>query len=103
MKIGATTGELIEKIAAPQRSITIPMRDLANKISVLQKEAVKALEYREIVGRTTTKNKENKGAQTSPLIKGTGPKRPRSTDIDESPKKPSRKKALYSGFLKVKE
>ena len=83
MKIGATTGELIEKIAVPQRSITISMRDLANKISILRKEAVKALEYREIVGRNPTKNKENKTAQTSPLIKETGPKRPRRTDIDE--------------------
>ena len=75
-KIGATASELIEKIAAPHRSITIPMRDLANKISVLQKEAVKALEYREIVGRTSTKNKENKAVQISPFIKGKGPKRP---------------------------
>ena len=56
---------------------------------------MKALEYREIEGITPTKNKENKAAKTSPLIKGKGPKIPRSTDIDESPKKPSRKKALY--------
>ena len=97
-KIGATASELIGKISAPQRSITIPMRNLTNKISVLQKEAVKALEYREIVGRTPTKNKENKATQTSPLIKGTGPKRPRSTDIDESPKKLSRKKHCTPAF-----
>ena len=63
-KIGANASELIENIAAPQSCITIPIRDLANKIAVLQKEAVKALEYRETVGRTPTKNKENKAAQT---------------------------------------
>ena len=74
------------------------MRDLANKISVLQKEAVKAVEYREIVRRTSTNNKEDKTAQTSPLIKGTGPKRPRSTDIDESPKNRQRKRHSTPAF-----